>query len=273
VTVTTGSSSSSRIPLRPIGKNASASGINGLGVVVGNSTASDGFSHAFTYQNGKMTDLGIFTANAINASGQIAGSVSVPGAQSHAVIWSNGTLQDIGTFNGMQNVSASAINDQGEVVGVGSSGYGRGIQVAMIHRMDQMTDLNCLIPANSGWTLHTATGIDNAEQVTGQGPLNGQTRAVDQLHGHWRADRPVRMLGRSGLHESRDERLLQRSLHDSPLSRLSPRTEPLAHSGCTTARASTPSAALSSATLISSSRAIAEAIAARAGASRKGSPS
>src|SRR5438445_5877270 len=37
-----------------------ASGINGLGQVVGQSSTSSGFQHAFLWQNGTMTDLGTF---------------------------------------------------------------------------------------------------------------------------------------------------------------------------------------------------------------------
>lgn len=40
-----------------------------------------------------------------------------------------------------------------------------------------MRDLNKLIPANSGWEINTARGINNRGQIVGEGKLNGQQRA------------------------------------------------------------------------------------------------
>jgi probable HAF family extracellular repeat protein len=40
-----------------------------------------------------------------------------------------------------------------------------------------MKDLNTLIPANSGWFLQEARGINDAGQIVGSGWNNGQYRA------------------------------------------------------------------------------------------------
>ncbi len=40
-----------------------------------------------------------------------------------------------------------------------------------------MTDLNTLIPPNSGWILTEARGINDAGQITGTGTINGETHA------------------------------------------------------------------------------------------------
>ena len=37
----------------------------------------------------------------------------------------------------------------------------------------QITDLNSLIPAGSGWVLNRATGINDAGQIVGSGTING----------------------------------------------------------------------------------------------------
>lgn len=37
-----------------------------------------------------------------------------------------------------------------------------------------LIDLNSLLPANSGWQLYNATGINDADQIVGDGILNGQ---------------------------------------------------------------------------------------------------
>jgi hypothetical protein len=40
-----------------------------------------------------------------------------------------------------------------------------------------MLDLNSLLPANSGWVLEEAFGINDAGQITGMGLYNGQASA------------------------------------------------------------------------------------------------
>jgi hypothetical protein len=41
----------------------------------------------------------------------------------------------------------------------------------------QMRDLNTLIPPGSGWFLSSATGINDAGQITGTGSFGGPTHA------------------------------------------------------------------------------------------------
>jgi hypothetical protein len=45
---------------------------------------------------------------------------------------------------------------------------------AFVYRNGQMFDLNNLIPANSGWVLTTATGINDTGHIVGSGALNGE---------------------------------------------------------------------------------------------------
>jgi probable HAF family extracellular repeat protein len=40
-----------------------------------------------------------------------------------------------------------------------------------------MTDLNSLLPANSGWELTTANAINEQGQIVGSGKKDGQTKA------------------------------------------------------------------------------------------------
>ncbi len=47
----------------------------------------------------------------------------------------------------------------------------------MLFRGGAVINLNDLLPANSGWVLQEATGINNAGQVTGVGTIGGQTHA------------------------------------------------------------------------------------------------
>lgn len=47
-----------------------------------------------------------------------------------------------------------------------------------------VTDLNQYLPNNSGWVLNTATGINDAGEIVGNGTLNGQSHAfILVLHG------------------------------------------------------------------------------------------
>jgi probable HAF family extracellular repeat protein len=138
------------------GRGSAALGINDKGQVVGVSNiatdppapASTGSyltfepGHAFLYQNGKMQDLGTlpgFTnsgANGINAKGEIVGSVSNAGysnigegghaaiALGHAALFDNGTITDLNTqidpLSGWLLQNAIAINDSGQILGVGT---------------------------------------------------------------------------------------------------------------------------------------------------------
>jgi probable HAF family extracellular repeat protein len=104
-------------------------GINGSGVVVGDSTFGKDFSHAAVFSNGSSTDLGTLKeggnysrANGINTSGQVVGSSSktLDGASSRAFIVNmaslSGTMIDLGTLGG-PHAQALAINDSGFVTG------------------------------------------------------------------------------------------------------------------------------------------------------------
>ena len=158
-----------------------AAGINNKGQIVGNSnTGGPGYSgdlyHAFLYQNGTMTDLGpIFGstgqsyAGDINDAGQIAGSATPTGGSSRAFIYDtrDDSVIDLGVLPDATASGAMAINASGHVVG--SSG-----DKPFLYRDGAMLDLNTLLPANSGWVLNEALGINDRGQIIGRGTYNGQ---------------------------------------------------------------------------------------------------
>src|SRR6202034_2029899 len=71
---------------------------------------------------------------------------------------------------------ANAINDSGQIVGDAVNAAG-GLD-AFLYSNGTMTDLNTLLPANSGWQLQTAAGINNKGVIAGVGTApDGSTDA------------------------------------------------------------------------------------------------
>jgi len=124
-----------------------AEAINDAGEIIGNAdlpgSVADPFlgresfnvSHAFLWKNGAMRDLGTLagdkssTSSAINSQGQIVG-YSCPRTcedhfHNHAVLWQNGSIFDLNKLiragrTGLILTRAFAINDQGEIAGIGT---------------------------------------------------------------------------------------------------------------------------------------------------------
>jgi probable HAF family extracellular repeat protein len=168
-----------------------ATAINNVGGIgyssVGNGSGGGAITkNAFLYSQGKFTDLGtpngFSIAYAINNSGQIVGEWNGSGNNAHAFLWNNGVMTDLGKLPGEAVSIAESINDSGQVVGYATNaGTGGAVPVEPDHAfLDEngvMTDLNSLLPANSGWVLNTATSIDNSGEIVGMGTLNGAVHA------------------------------------------------------------------------------------------------
>lgn len=157
-----------------------ATAINNSGQVVGASTLAGGgagaLRHAFLYSGGSMTDLGTLSGNvdsfatAINASGEVVGYSYAGNTTCHAFLYSAGKMTDLGTLGGTGGQSlANAINDAGQIVGEASdANSGTGFS-PFLYSNGVMTNLNSLLPANSGWVLSTADGINNQGMIVGVG--------------------------------------------------------------------------------------------------------
>jgi probable HAF family extracellular repeat protein len=78
--------------LDPRGANATVVAISDSGLVTGTAEATAGIRHAFLWQGGVMTDLGVLpggelsTATAINSSGRVVGTSIGPSGDSHAFL-------------------------------------------------------------------------------------------------------------------------------------------------------------------------------------------
>lgn len=95
----------------------------------------------------------------------------------------SGAHEDLGLLPGSDvfddSAVARAINNDGDIVG--DVEVGNTNNRASIYRLGRgvgaWTDLNTLIPANSGWVLKFATDINDKGQIVGYGTYNGLNRA------------------------------------------------------------------------------------------------
>ena len=79
-------------------------------------------------------------------------------------------ITDLGTLGGGFS-AAFGLNSDGDVVGMSLTTAGN--YNAFLYNGSVMVNLNTLLPADSGWTLLTANGINNAGDIVGFGDDNG----------------------------------------------------------------------------------------------------
>ena len=159
------------------GTRSSVSDINNRGQIVGSfEPAGVGdamLSHAFLWQNGKMTDLGVLPGYEdcyvaeISERGQVVGSCyTADGETARAFLWDKGHLTALGTLGGKSS-HATGINEHGQVVG--SSGTGKGRTHAFLWQSGKMKDLGALPHGKNS----TAVAINERGQVIGSGDSAG----------------------------------------------------------------------------------------------------
>jgi len=158
--------------------------INDHGKIVGESNLSSELHapfHPFLYKNGKLIDLGtlagreINAARVINNAGRIAGYSEAEGGGQHAFIYENGVMTDVGSFGGL-NLDVSDINELGAFVG--STSTFEGASVGFVYFGGQLIDLNTLIDPASGWSIESASGINDLGQITANACRNFECTAV-----------------------------------------------------------------------------------------------
>lgn len=136
---------------------------------------------AFLYKDGQLKVLdglkgsvdmafGINNVSEVVGVSQITNEAGLP--THHAFLYNdnNGETTDLGTLpEGVASV-ATDINDDGQVVGWSDlPGTESGGRRAFLYENGEMTDLNSLIPTNSGWVLETADAINKEGQIVGTG--------------------------------------------------------------------------------------------------------
>lgn len=112
----------------------------------------------------------------INNAGDIVGESFREGQATRIATWWKpaGEVVDLGTLGGAES-SAADVNNRGEIVGWSLDAGGQ--RRAFLYANGTMVDLNTLLEAESGWVLLSATAINDAGQITGEGQFGGDVRA------------------------------------------------------------------------------------------------
>jgi probable HAF family extracellular repeat protein len=166
------------IPGADVTKSA-ANSINNNGLVTGY-TAVSGNNRSFIYNSADnaFTTLGTLGGLAssgtdINDSGAVIGYSNLVNGVQHAFLYNGGTMIDLGALGSAANTSqANAINNAGTIVGA-SNGH------AFVYSNGNMVDLNTLIDPAPGFTLTSATSINNLGQIVGLGTVGGVSHAFE----------------------------------------------------------------------------------------------
>lgn len=168
---------------------------NQAGQVVGSASNDLMGQHACLWNNNaahSIVDLGMFpgdwssVAYGINDFGQIAGE-SHPAFGTRPVVWNNDaahTPSELPQLPGDNSGQASRINNLGHVIG---SSYhsdpgtwdNATLPRLVVWRDGGVFELQSVLDATTGagWTLTSATAINNLGQIVGSGMHNGQARA------------------------------------------------------------------------------------------------
>ncbi len=112
----------------PGGYGSQATGVNDSGDIIGYGNVSASIDHAFLYHNGQFQDLGTLAsdtgsvASSINSAGDVVG-----GSGDLPFIYHNGAMENLFSMIdpalGWTDGSATAINDNGWIIGSSNRGY------------------------------------------------------------------------------------------------------------------------------------------------------
>lgn len=179
------------------GTNSEAVCINSNRMVVGYATMSSGnrepiMSTNALYGSSSMMTMGMGGMSSatggqswfVNDLGDTVGQAQMSGGNYHAFVSGSGGMMgqktvDLGTLGGT-NSAAYCLNNARTVVGTAQMPNGMMhafVVTNALGSMPGMTDLNRLIPTNSGWELMVARGMNAAGQIIGWGMHAGHTNA------------------------------------------------------------------------------------------------
>jgi len=181
---------------------STAMDVNERGQVAGQAVGPSGHWESFLWEDGKARLIGVLPAfeNSsswdINAAGDVL-AVSYRGgphdSASQPFLHRAGRNREVVTLGG-SNTNTFALNSRGDIVGVSfqapvaqrpAPNSGEKAQRSFLNRDGKVTDLNALLPKDSGWNLHWVRAINDRGQMVGSGKLNGKS-AVYLLTPHER---------------------------------------------------------------------------------------
>jgi probable HAF family extracellular repeat protein len=151
------------------GPGATATSINRFGQIAGLASATDGLSHAVTWTNGVIKDLGGRAGTGFNVAygpndfGETAGSFAAASGPIPVFWEADGTPVALPLLD--PSGAVFAINNLRQMVGSGNAVGGSQLR-AVVWQNGSAIDLETLIPA--GNELMAAYSINNAGQVVGQ---------------------------------------------------------------------------------------------------------
>ena len=155
------------------GKHSSATGINNAGHVVGYSSlgGDELATHAFLYRDGVMTDLGDLGgigsyAQGINDRDQILGAVMDASQAARPFLYAGGELTMLGDLGGRYS-NAWDLNNLGQVVGEATLPNDPESRRGFLYTDGKMLNINTLIDSGLGWTVASAMGINDSQQILG----------------------------------------------------------------------------------------------------------
>jgi probable HAF family extracellular repeat protein len=164
----------------PGGVYSDAGGVNNLGQIAGQGSLPVGgglVGHAVVWDGDRIFDLGTLPGTTTSLSTGINDHGEVIGyTDSRGFIYTGGAMKALPELPGHAYSSPYDINNSGFVVGQATDSsfnerraflYGRGFTY----------DLNDLIPADSGWFLVSADGINEAGEIVGFGLYQEQLRS------------------------------------------------------------------------------------------------
>lgn len=145
--------------------------INDAGEIAGYSARADYSLHAFLWRNGSMQDLGTLGGRNswvwdLDAQGRVVGEADTASGATQAFLYHKGIMIDLGTLGGGES-AAHGINDRGQIVGEAETSLGD--LHAFLYNNGVMIDLNKQTTLPPGWVLSSATKIDDAGRIWGEG--------------------------------------------------------------------------------------------------------
>lgn len=146
--------------------------------------------HPFLWDRGKLIDLNTSSlggnpliAYGINDAGEVVGIGTFPNALSDAYLWREGVATDLGHLSDCGSF-ANAINSHSQVVGGTFSCLDSSHARAFLWEKGSMIDLNSVTPKNSPLQLVVAYGINDREEIVGEGVPPGVPPANFGSQGH-----------------------------------------------------------------------------------------